>query len=131
MTTTAKLVDINAWVVVGAIPTNIFVSGAQVANCVNWSEFTALSTGQQLQLLTLCAVGGQGSGLLGGSTNTALLTDGMILAFFPSSSKTIANLTALAQGAQTPWWQVSTANGGGGLSSPVGPGDLIAAGGLS
>jgi hypothetical protein len=54
----------------------------------------------------------------------------MIVAFYPSGGKTITSLSALAPGAQ-PWWQVTVANNGAGLASPVSQADLLAAGGLT
>ena len=125
MTTTQKLTAVNGWTLTGVIPTNFTVVGSQIANCINWTEFSALTASQQSNVLSLCAIPG---GLLGGSTNIALLVDGMILASFPASGATIANLTALAKAAIIPW---VTAPSGGGLASPIGPPDLIAAGGLT
>jgi hypothetical protein len=121
-TTAAKLAQINAMTVTGAIPTTLNVTGNQILNCINWTEFAALTAAQQQNLLLLCACPGQ---LLGGSANTTHLTDGMILAYFNVAGATVANLTALAQAAVQPWWQVN------GYTSPIGPGDLVAAGGLT
>jgi hypothetical protein len=128
-TTVAKLAQLNALTVVGSVPTTLTVTGAQLLNCINWTEFAALTATQQSQLLALCAIPGA---LLGGSGNTAFMVDGMLLAFFTNhSGPTILALTALAQSAIQPWWQVSVANGGGGLTSPVTAPDLLAAGGLT
>lgn len=120
-TTAAKLAQINAMTVTGSIPTTLTVTGAQLANCINWAEFNALTAAQQSNLLLLCAIPGS---LLGGSANTTHLVDGMILAYFNVAGATVANLTALAQGFVQPWWQSN------GYSSPISPSDLAAAGGL-
>ena len=127
-TTANKLIAINALTVTGAVPTTLYVTGAQLLNCINWTEFAALTTAQQQNLLSLCAVPGP---LLGGSSNTSFVVDGMVLAYFNVAGATVAALTALAKGTMTPWWQATVAQGGGGLSSPVGLPDLAAAGGLT
>jgi hypothetical protein len=122
-TTAQKLAAINALTVTGAVPTSLYATGAQVANCINWTEFAALTAAQQSTLLQLCAIPGQ---LLCGSGNTSNLVDGMILAYFTNKSgPTIAALTALAQAAVQPWWQAN------GYTSPVNANDLVAAGGLT
>lgn len=128
LTTANKLVAINGWTITGTVPTSFYVNGAQVANCINWTEFNALTATQQQNLLALLAIPGS---LLGGSANTSFLVDGMILAYFNVAGPTVAALTALAKGVVTPWWQVLVANGGGGLASPVNANDLAAAGGLT
>lgn len=120
LATADKLTAINGWTVTGAVPTTLYVTGAQLANCINWTEFAALTATQQSNLLMLCANPGP---LLGGSSNTAYLTDGMILAYFTNhSGPTVAALTALAQGAVQPWWQYS------GYGGPFSQADLTLAG---
>jgi len=122
-TTAAKLAQINALTVSGAVPTTLYVSGAQLLNCINWAEFAALTAAQQSNLLMLCVNDGL---LLGGSANIGFMADGMILAYFPNhSGPTIVALTALAQASVQPWWQAN------GYSSPITQSDLTAAGGLS
>lgn len=128
MTTAQKLVAIDGWTISGVIPTTLYVSGAQLANCTVWTEFNALTAQQQDNWLGLLQIQGQ---LLGGSANVSLLTDGMAIIYFSSTTTTRANFMALAAAAVTPWWQASTANGGGGLSSPVSGSDLVAAGNLT
>lgn len=121
MTTAQKIAAVNGWTKTGTVPTVLNVTGAQVLNCINWTEFAALTATQQSQLLALCAVPGS---LLGGSSNTAQMVDGMLLAFFTNhAGATITALTALAQGSVTPWWQT-----GAGLSGPVSAADTTAAG---
>jgi len=127
-TTDAKLAIVNAKVVTGVIPSTFYVAGADVLNAIDWTEFNALATTKQLNILTMCACPGP---LLGGSANTTHLVPGMIIANFTSNGTTMAGLIALAKAATTPWWQASVANGGGGLSSPVSGNDLVAAGGLT
>ena len=102
MTTAQKLAAVNGWTVTGSVPTSFYVTGNQLANCINWTEFAALTAAQQQNLLLLCIIPGQ---LLGGSGNTTFLVDGMILAYFTNKSgPTITALTALAEAAVTPWW---------------------------
>ena len=126
LSTTNKIVAVNGWTLSGSVPTSALFTGAQCVNCINWVEFAALTTAQQLNLLTLCAIPGP---LLGGSANAALITGGMFLAYFTNhSGSTITALTALASATVQPWWQVSVANGGGGLSSPINANDAAAAG---
>jgi len=131
MTTAQKLAALDSWTITGVIPTTIMTSGAAIVNCIEWSEFNALTAAQQTNILQLCAIAGSADVLLAGSTNAALLTDGMVVAYFSSTTITRANMIALAQASVTPWWRASTANGGGGLSSPVSGSDLVAAGGLT
>jgi hypothetical protein len=122
MTTQQKLNAVNGWVITGSVPTVLSVTGPQVANCINWTEFNALSSTAQINILTLCNSPGP---LVGGSANTTFLVDGMILASFTTGSKTIAALTALAQAAVTPWWQQN------GFTGPFTTTDLGLAGGLT
>lgn len=121
-TTAQKLTQLNAMTVTGSVPTSFFVTGDKLLNCINWTEFNALTAQQQSNILALCQVPG---GLLGGSTNTAFIVDGMILAYFPIAGPTIAALTALAQATVQPWWQAN------GYPGPITNNDLVAAGGLT
>ncbi len=127
-TTANKLAAINAITITGSVPTSFFTTGDALLNCIVWSEFSSLTATKQANLLQLCATPGQ---LLGGSGNVGRMVPGMFLDCFTVGSGTIANLTALAKATVTPWWQALVADGGGGLSSPVGMGDLAAAGGLT
>jgi hypothetical protein len=123
MTTGQKLAAVNGWTVTGTVPTVLSITGVQLANCINWGEFAALTAAQQQNLLLLCLQDGL---LLGGSSNTSHLLDGMILAYFTNmSGPTITALLALAQGAIQPWWQAN------GYSSAFNSNDLTAAGGLN
>jgi hypothetical protein len=118
-TTAQKLALFNAWTVTGVIPTTLNVGAAQLLNCINWTEFAALTAQQQSNLLMLCTVDGLH---LGGSANTGFITDGMFLAYFNVAGATIAALTALAQGFVQPWWQAN------GYQRPFDLGDCTAAG---
>ena len=95
-TTAQKIVKVNAWTVVGSVPTNFYTSGAALANCINWSEFQSLSATQQDHLLQLFQVPGN---LQTGSAETALLVGGMITGYFPTavtiSSGTYNNSTGV------------------------------------
>jgi hypothetical protein len=102
MTTLQKLAAINAWTVTGVAPTSFYITGIQIANCVNWAEFAALTAQPQSNLLALFA---QTGGMLGGSAQTGQLAAGMILAYFSHTGPTVTALTALAQGIVQPWWQ--------------------------
>lgn len=119
-TTAQKLAKVQAWTVTGAVPTTLYSTGAQLANCINYAEFKALTATQQANLLALCNNPGP---LLGGSANTAFLVDGMILDYFTNKSgPTILALTALAQATVQPWWQYA------GYTSQIGLQDVQAAG---
>lgn len=121
-TTAAKLAQINAMTVTGAVPTSFFVTGNQLMNCINYAEFKALTAAQQSNILLMCVCPGP---LLGGSANTSFIIDGMIIDYFPVAGPTIAALTALAKANVQPWWQAN------GYTSPITQGDLTAAGGLT
>jgi hypothetical protein len=103
MTTPQKLAAVNGWTVTGVVPTTLYATGVQIANCINWTEFAALTAAQQQNLLLLCLQPGP---LLGGNANTGNVLDGMLLAYFTNhAGPTISALTALAQGTIQPWWQ--------------------------
>ena len=125
-TTAAKLVQINALTVSGSIPTTIYSTGADILNCIDWTEFNALTDAKQKNILALCAIPGA---LLGGSGQLSHLVPGMIVAYFPPAGATITALSAMAKA--LPWWQATVAQGGGGLQAPVAPSDLVQAGGLT
>lgn len=122
LSTADKLTAINGWTVSGSIPATILVTGAQVANCINWAEFAALTAQQQSNLLALCNQPGL---LLSGSAQLSHLLPGMLLAYFSVSGPTIAALSALAATTPQPWWRANS------YTSPIDLGDLAAAGGLT
>jgi hypothetical protein len=129
LTTANKIIAVNGWTVTGSVPTSFATTGAALLNCINWTEFAALTAQQQSNLLALLANPGP---LLGGSANAGLITAGMFLAYFSNhSGPTILALNALAKATVTPWWQASVANGGAGLNSTITQYDITAAGGLS
>ena len=121
-TTANKLLALNNLTVTGTIPTTFYITGDKILNCINYAEFKALTAAQQSNVLALCRVPGN---LLGGSSNTSFIVDGMIIDYFPGAGPTIAALTALAQAATIPWWQSVGSNG------PISLTDLIAAGNLT
>lgn len=102
MTTAQKLAAVNGWTVTGSIPTTIMISGSAVANCIDKTEFLALTAQKQSNVLAICNCPGL---LLGGSANTNHLLVGILLDAFPPAGATIANLTALAKATTQPWWQ--------------------------
>ena len=121
MTTAQKLAAVNAWTVTGVVPASFHVTGAQLANCINWAESAALTAQQQSSLLMHCLQKWQ---LPGGSANTAHLAAGLILAYCTNlSGLTIRALTALAQATGQPGRQSAS------YSSPFNTNDLAAAGG--
>ena len=122
-TTAAKLAQLNAMTSTGTVPTQLYATGAQLLNCINWTEFAALTAAQQTNLLALCNNAGP---LLGGSAESAFITSGMFLAYFANhSGPTVLALTALAQAAVQPWY---IANG---YPGPINLNDLKAAGNLT
>lgn len=121
LTTANKLVAINGWTTTGVAPVAFQITGSQIASCINYAEFKALTAQQQSNVLGLCQIGS----LTGGSAETALLVDGMFIDYFGPSSQTIIALTALAQGTVTYWWQNN------GYTGPFSQADLTAAGGLT
>jgi len=118
-TTAAKLAQLNAITVTGSVPTSFYTTGAAILNCIDWTEFNALTAARQTNVLQMCAIPGQ---LLGGSSQTSHLVAGMIIAYFPGGGPTITALTALAQAAVQPWWQVN------GYPRAFDLGDIAAAG---
>lgn len=118
-TTTQKLLAVNVAVATGSVPATFTCAGADILNAIDWTEFNALATTKQLNLLTMCAVPG---GILGGSANTAHMAAGMILASFTTTGPTVAGLTALAKAVVQPWWQAN------GYPRAFDMGDVTAAG---
>jgi hypothetical protein len=126
LTTAQKIAAVNGWTVTGTIPTNFTVSGAQLWNCINWTELAALTDPQRKDVIGMCAIPG---GLLGGATNVTFATAGMIVAYFTNASgPTRLALVQLANAQVQPWWATPVANGGGGLNGTVSLSDTIPAG---
>jgi hypothetical protein len=103
-TTQQKIDKINAWTVTGTVPTSFYTTSDQIANCINYPEFKALTANQQNDLLIALSIQGQ---ILGGSGHTSLLINGMLLDFFPGSGSTITALKALAKAITETWCQNS------------------------
>lgn len=104
LTTANKLAAVNGWTVTGSVPTSIMVSGSQIANCIDKTEFIGLTAQKQSNILALCNSPGL---LLGGSANTGHLLVGLLLDAFSAGGATIAALTALATSSVQPWWQAN------------------------
>lgn len=119
LTTANKIIAVNGWTVTGSVPTTIMVSGSQIANCIDKTEFLALTAQKQSNILALCNSPGL---LLGGSANTSHLLVGLLLDAFAPAGATIANLTALAVAAVQPWWQAN------GYTAPITLDDAAKAG---
>lgn len=95
-----RLATINAMTVTGSIPTAFAVSGAQIMNCLDVTEFNSLTTAKQTIVLQICAL----PTVIGGSSSFV----GKLFANYYSTmlaGPTIAALTALAQATIQPWWQ--------------------------
>lgn len=121
-TTASKLSQINTLTITGTVPTSFVVSGSQLLNCINWTEFSALTAAQQNNVLALC----NNPSITGGSANASIIGPGMFLAYFSNhAGPTVLALIALAQSTVTPWWQ---ANGYPGIFNTN---DLVAAGNLT
>jgi hypothetical protein len=105
-TTDQKLAKVNAWTVTGAVPTTVYLTSDQIANCIVYSEFKALQSAQESNVLNLLNIPtGAAGGLVGGTANTTLLAFGMILDLFPAGSGTRQNLNALVRGNTYTWCQ--------------------------
>jgi hypothetical protein len=103
-TTQQKIDKINAWTVTGTIPTSFFTTSDQIANCINYPEFKALTANQQSDLLAALSIQGQ---ILGGSSHSSLLVNGMLLDYFPGGGPTITALKALAKAITETWCQTN------------------------
>ena len=125
LSTDEKIVAVNAWLVTGSVPAIFPVSGADLWNCVNWTELEVLTDEQRKDVIGLCQIQGQ---FLVGSDKIAFATMGMFTAYFPSDGPTIAALTAIGDAQMQFWWSVSVADGGGGLTGVVSHTDVTAAG---
>jgi len=103
--TATKLTNVNNWTVTGTVPTSFLTTGSALTACINFAEFNTLTATQQSNVLALCNCPGP---LLGGSTNSGLLTGGMFVTYFSTpSSPTIAKLTALAKATTQSWAQAN------------------------
>jgi hypothetical protein len=125
LTTAQKIAAVNAWTVTGTSPTAFPITGAQIISLVEWSELAALTDAQRKDILGLCQIPGS---MTGGSAETALVVDGMFIAYFGSNSQSIANLTEFATAQIQLWVNVSVANGGSGLFFQITQTDVTNAG---
>jgi hypothetical protein len=125
-TTAQKVVQINGLLV--TLPAiQAILSPSAILNAVVFADLAAL-TQLQVGQLTLLVAGSSVDASAGTSIRAG------IQALFAGKATTLANLAALVapfDAPTIPWWQATVAQGGGGLSSRVGPSDLTAAGGLS
>jgi hypothetical protein len=129
LSTAAKTAAVILWTVQGIIPGSTNFTGVQLANCINWAEFNALTQTEQSNVLQLCLSPGP---LAGGTTNAALLPVGMILAYFSHTGPTIANLTALANATPVLWWSAPASSSGAGMQAPTSQAAaVVAAAGLT
>ncbi len=99
-TTQQRLTALNGWIFTGAIPSTFTVSGFQIMQCLDGTEFMALSTDQQSKILQVCAMP-----QVFGGPNTAV---GKMFATYYSGvlgGPTITALSALAKAIVEPWWQ--------------------------
>src|SRR5690348_11439794 len=125
-TTAQKLAAVNAATVNGA-PLPMIVPTYQIYNAIVGSEFAALTAANQQLVRDILSMGS-----VDASPGTQVRA--RIVAIFPNTTQTFANLSAIAAAYDTPqipWWQATVAQGGGGLTSPVNGNDLVAAGGLT
>lgn len=127
-TTAAKLAEINALTVPGpAAP--LIVPTYRIYNVCDTAELAALLAAQQQRLRDILSMGTVDASA-GTNARAALAS----IFAGAGGATTRANLLALANSIESttiPWWQATIAQGGGELSSPVGPNDLVAAGGLT
>lgn len=125
-TTAAKLAQINALTVAGpAVP--MVVPTYRIYNLIVPAEFVALTAANQQLIRDILGMGTV-------DTSPGTSARARIVAVFPNGTATFTALSGLAatfDSPQIPWWSATVAQGGGALNSPVGPGDLAAAGGLS
>jgi hypothetical protein len=132
LSTAAKTAAVIAWTIVGQVPVTTTVEGYQLANCINWAEFNALTQSEQTNLLQVCAITGP---LQGGLLGATLLTAGMFLDYFSHTGPTIKALTALVEAAPELWWSapsITGPSGGAGILAPTSQAAaVVAAAGLS
>lgn len=124
-TTASKLSQINATTVTLGAKTAI-LTPSSILNAIVAADLVGLSAAN-VTLLTLLLQGQT----VDASTGTAVRS--VIQTMFAGKTTTLNQLGALVapyDSPTVPWWQATVAQGGGGLSSPVGVNDLSAAGGL-
>jgi hypothetical protein len=151
-TTAQKLAAVNALTVAGP---NVDVPVADaVLFLANEGKWAALAVYGQKALASLAAGGALTTAQSAGAQFAALMQSSQFTAFKTSTSAGMAAITAMLNAVASdaasgislsdvaallalaanpvPWWSATVAQGGGGLSSPVGMSDLSAApGGLT
>lgn len=118
-TTAQKLTAINTATVASAQPAILSVNA--IINAIASADFLTL-TALQLQQMAFLMAGSTSVNASPGTTIRAVFQS-----VFSGKATTLANLSALVapfDNATIPWWQSN------GYSSPIGSGDLTAAGGL-
>lgn len=124
-TTAVKLAQINAITVTGAaVP--MIIPSYMIYNLLDPAEFTALTAANQALVRDLVNMG-----TVDGSPGKPARA--RMVAIYPSgTTRTALNaLAATYDSPPIPWATATIAQGGGGLTGPVGTNDLIAAGNLT
>lgn len=127
-TTVDKLAQINALTVPGP-NAQLILPTYRIYNVMDAAELSALTAAAQQRVRDILSMG-----TVDASTGTNVRAALASIFAGAGGATTRANLLALAASIENttiPWWQATVAQGGGGLTSPVGPNDLAAAGGLS
>jgi hypothetical protein len=115
--TATKLATLNALQVTGSIPTTFSITGQQILNCLDFTEFNTRTASQQTAILQLCALPAMVAG-----QNTFI---GKLFASYYSNAlggPTITAFIALAKAITQPWWQAN------GYPRAFDLGDIAAAG---
>lgn len=117
-TTANKLAQLNAATVTGSVPATFTITGDQILACLDWAEFSTLTSPQQTTLLQVLST----PGVIQGGAGT--FVGSMFVAFYTGklAGPTITALTALAKAVVQPWWQSN------GYPRPFDLGDIAAAG---
>src|SRR5271166_4147068 len=98
LTTNNKLIAVNAWTVTGAVPTTFPISGSQIFDAINWSDFTALTAANQLIIWNIILTA-NGSPLVAGpglTVSTALITVWPLSSITGSISGNTLTVTAVS-----------------------------------
>lgn len=127
-TTDQKLAQLNA-LTVNDGPVVMIIPTYKIYNLIDATEWLALSAVNQQNVRDILSMGQVD--VSPGTNARARLT-----AIFPNATAPITRAALIAfantfDAPQIPWWQASVAQGGGGLTSPVGMADLVSAGGLT
>lgn len=115
---TQKLAQLNAMTVSGSVPTAFSVRGSQIYNCLDKTEYSALSAANQQAVRDIFNLGGD---IPAGAGTTV---QAVLMAIFGAGTTTRTNFLSLAKASTSPWWQANN------YLAPININDL-AAGGLS